>query len=295
LVSLRPVTTSSFTIESLDKKEGKVNYLIGNDPSKWKTNIPTYGAILYRSVYPGIDMKFYGTNAQLEYDIIVSPHADPSKIRLAYEGIEKLSLSYSGELEILLKKGKLLQKKPLIYQTINGIRKEVEGRFILADAMTYGFKVGAYDTSEPLVIDPVLEYSTYLGGSGADYGRAIALDVSGCLYIAGSTASIDFPTHNPLQASNAGGSGDVIITKLNASASTLIYSTYFGGTGNDYVRGIAVDASGSAYVTGGTDSTDLPTLNPYQASKKNRRRRLRRKDQPRRLCSCVLDLPWGIR
>jgi len=150
VLSLQPVTTSSATVEALEKQPGKVNYFVGKDPKAWKTDVSTYGAILYKNVYPGIDMKFYGTNSQLEYDLIVSPKGDPSKIRFAYKGIEKLSLTPSGDLQIQLKEGSLLQKKPHIHQTINGIRREIEGRFILAGDTTFGFAVGSYDRHQPL-------------------------------------------------------------------------------------------------------------------------------------------------
>jgi hypothetical protein len=267
VVTLTPLSTSPFSIEALDTKEGKINYLMGNDPNKWKTDIPTYGAVLYKNIYPGIDMKFYGTNSQLEYDIIVSPHADPSKVLISYKGIEKLSLSPTGDLEISLKEGSLLQKKPHIYQTINGTRKEIEGKFILAGT-TYGFVVGSYDKSHPLIIDPVLVYSTYLGGSDRDEIWAIAVDQSGNAYVVGRTWSTNFPTTLNSYQGSFGGSLDGFITKLNATGNGLVYSTYLGGSGGggDAVTGIAIDASGIAYLAGHTYSVDFPIMNPYQGS-----------------------------
>ena len=266
MVTLTPVDASPFTVEPLDKKAGKVNYFIGRDPSKWKTNIPTYGAILYKNIYPGIDMKFYGTNSQLEYDIIVSPHADPRKVRLSYKGIEKIFLTPQGELEIALKDGFIRQKKPVIYQTLNGRRTEIEGKFVLLGQATYGFEVGTYDRGQSLVIDPTLAYSTYLGGSGNDASYAIAVDSSGNAYVAGYTASTDFTaTTGAYQTANAGGDSDVFITKLNPDGTSLVYSTYLGGSGDDGAYAIAVDSSGNAYVTGDTGSTNFPTtLNAYQ-------------------------------
>ena len=266
VVTLTPLTSSSFSIEALDKKEGRVNYILGNDPTNWKINIPTYGAILYKNVYPGIDMKFYGTNNQLEYDIIVSPQADPSKVLLSYQGVKKLSLSPTGDLEISLGEGSLIQKKPHVYQTISGARKEIEGRFIVA-GNTYGFEVAPYDKGYPLIIDPVLVYSTYLGGNDYDDVWAIAIDGSGNVYVAGRTETTNFPTTlNPFQGSNAG-SLDGFVAKLNPAGNELVYSTYLGGNHADAVTGIAIDGSGSAYVAGHTWSTNFPTtLNPFQGS-----------------------------
>ena len=266
LITLTPLNTSPFTIEALDKREGKVNYLIGKDPKNWKTNIPTYGAILYKNIYPGIDMKFYGANSQLEYDIIVFPHADPSMIRLSYKGVQRLSITPAGELEISLKEGSVYQRKPFIYQIVQGKRVKVDGKFILDDSSNYGFKVGSYDQEYPLVIDPALVYSTYLGGeSGDDGANAIAVDSSGHVYLAGNTRSTDFPTKNPYQGTNGGGY-DVFIAKLSPSGESLVYSTYLGGSDLDNAHAVAVDPLGNAYVAGTTKSTDFPTKNPYQGT-----------------------------
>jgi hypothetical protein len=261
-VTLTPLDASSFSGEGREKKEGKVNYLIGSDPAKWKTNIPTYGAIYYKNVYPGIDMKFYGTNSELEYDLIVSPGADPSGIRLSYKGIERLSLTSSGELEIALKRGSLFQRKPHVYQMIDGKKVEAEGKFLLAGGTTYGFTVAAYDKKYALVIDPVLAYSTYLGGTSNDASYAVAVDSTGHAYVTGTTRSAGFPvTTGAFQTAHAadGGGFDVFVTKLSPSGDSLIYSTYLGGNGFfDIGNGIAVDSTGHAYVTGATQSSNFP-------------------------------------
>lgn len=190
------------------KQEGKVNYFVGNDPKKWKTNIPTYNAVVYKEIYKNIDMKFYGNNRQLEYDIIVKPGADPEMVKLSYEGIGGLSVTEKGDLEIATKQGKLIQKKPSIYQEINGKRIEVDGKFKIFSQpqdpsrqshVAYGFQVASYSKNHPLIIDPVLIlYSTYLGGSGNDEGSGIAVDIYGNAYITGSTSSINFPTASPI-------------------------------------------------------------------------------------------------
>ena len=185
----------------LHPQEGKVHYFIGKDPQNWHTNLPTYQALLYQEAYPGIDLKFYGTGPQLEYDILIQPGADPSQVQFQYEGIQGLKVSPEGDLILLLQGQELRQKKPLIYQEIAGERVLREGTFHLHDDSPglYSFALGPYDPDYPLAIDPVLVYSTYLGGSGPDYGYGIAVDSAGNAYVTGDTGSSDFPTQNPLQ------------------------------------------------------------------------------------------------
>jgi hypothetical protein len=256
-------------------QQGKVNYFIGNDPNKWKTDLSTYKAVVYEELYPGIDIRFYGNNRQLEYDIIVKPGADPSMVRMAWEGIEGLKITKEGDLWIEWGGKNLVQRMPLVYQQIGGQRVKLTGQFKLERAISEkdsfklficGFEVAAYDKAYPLVIDPVFVYSTYLGGSDYDEARGIAVDRSGNAYVAGGTASADFHTMNPLQPTIGGGDHDAFVAKFNASGSALVYSTYFGGSGSDYAYGIAVDGSGNAYVTGGTSSADFPTMNPLQST-----------------------------
>jgi len=251
-------------LEGRFRGDGVVNYFIGNDPAKWRTDIPTYRELLYRDIYPGIDLRLYGSGGVLRYDFIVNPGASPDDISLAYSGIEGIEVKH-GELVISTALGELRQSQPYIYQQINGKRVEVAGGFRLDADNTYGFYVADYNRSHPLIVDPALAYSTYLGGTDADYGGNIAVDASGCAYVTGETESVNFPIQNPFQAANAGRK-DVFVTKLSASGNALVYSTYFGGTGDDYEQGIAVDALGCAYVSGYTESTDFPTQNPFQAA-----------------------------
>jgi len=250
-----------------DKKTGHVNYFVGNDKSKWRSDIPTYGTITYKDVYKDIDIKFYGNNRRLEHDIIVHPGGDLSKVKFAYSGIKGLKVTEDGDLEVTLNNGRLIEQKPVIYQKIDGRRLAVEGAYRLLGkkdgAFGYGFDVASYDHAKKIVIDPLLVYSTYLGGSGGDDNYGIAVDASGNAYVAGDTTSTDFPLMNPLQGVFSGGV-DLFVTKLNPAGTALVYSTYLGGTGYDNGYGIAVDSSGNAYITGDTTSTDFPLMNPLQ-------------------------------
>ncbi|MFQ5717030.1 MAG: SBBP repeat-containing protein, partial [Nitrospinales bacterium] len=241
---------------------GKSNYLIGNDPKKWRTDVSNYKKVRYEEVYPGIDLVYYGNQRKLEYDFIVKPGADPKAIQLAFDGIESYSIENGGDLVLHMSEGNVIQQKPVIYQEIDGKRIKVAGNYMFLDDEKVAFHLGAYDKTQPLVIDPVLIYSTYLGGNGSDQAFGIAVDASGAAYVAGWTRSTDFPTLNPLPGGGVLSGVDAFVSKLNAAGNALIYSTYLGGTGNDQANGIAVDASGAAYVAGFTGSTNFPTLNP---------------------------------
>ena len=247
-----------------DQQSGTSNYLLGNDPSQWHTDIANYGRVEYRNVYAGIDIVYYGNQRQLEYDFIVAPGADPASIRLAFDGAERISLDAEGNLVLHTSGGDLVEHAPVVYQEVDGVRQAVAGRYVLQESGQVGFALGAYDVSQPLTIDPILSYSTYLGGSGADYGLAIAVDGAGSAYVTGIAGSSSFPMKNPMQAKRLG-SDDAFVTKFNAAGSALVYSTYLGGSGSDRGYGIAVDGAGNAYVTGFTGSTNFPTLNAFQA------------------------------
>jgi hypothetical protein len=242
---------------------GKVNYLIGKDPSKWHTQVPTYGKVTYEGVYPGVDQVYYGNQSQLEYDFVVAPSADPHNIKMAFRGAETININPTGELIIHATNGELRMHKPVIYQEIDGIRRPIKGGYVLKDGQTVGFQVAAYDARYPLIIDPVLVYSTYLGGNDSDFGRGITVDQRGQVYVTGLADSADFPTENALQPVY-GGNGDAFVVKLNRQGSMLVYSTYLGGSGGDNGQGIAVDKRGQAVVTGGTFSADFPIENALQ-------------------------------
>jgi len=259
-------------IDGLDRQDAGINYFVGNDKSKWKRGIPTYKGVIYQGVYKGIDLKVFGNGKDIEYEFIVNPGGNPDDILLTYKGIEGLSTNGEGELLITTAFGEFKETRPFIYQEIEEERV-VNGSFEIRSPagrsqtreFSYGFQVASYNPSYPLIIDPTLSYSTYLGGSDEDYGGGIAVDGSGNAYVTGATQSSDFPTQNPYQGTNAG-SVDAFITKLSSSGSTLSYSTYLGGNSWDEGNGIAVDGSGNAYVTGHTESSDFPTQNPYQGN-----------------------------
>jgi hypothetical protein len=265
-----------------DQLPGKVNYFLGNDPSQWHTNITTYSKVEYQQVYPGIDLDYYGHQGQLEYDFVVAPGADPGVIHIGFTGANGIAVNAQGDLIVHVAGLDMIQHKPVVYQEGNGARQEIASNFVLLDARPsdpathhpspaapqVGFQLAPYDASRPLVIDPVLSYSTYLGGSGNDEGYGIAVDPgTGDALLTGATSSLDFPIANPLQATNHGRYQDAFVARLSADGGALVYSTYLGSSGNDFGTGIAVDPiTGEALVTGYTDSRDFPTANPLQAT-----------------------------
>jgi hypothetical protein len=243
-----------------DLLPGITNYFIGNDPSKWRTSIPTYGKVAYQDVYPDIDLVYYGNQQQLEYDFVVQPGANPGVIRLSCQGAQKVSLDDQGNLVLQTANGDMVEQAPVVYQKGAGGRQAVAGRYVLLGQDGVGFQVGEYDTSRPLVIDPVLSYCTYFGANGYASGAAIAVDASGNAYITGYAGSASFPiTSGAAQADFGGPPGDAFVAKLNATGSAMVYSTFLGGSGNDFGSAIAVDASGNAYVTGYSSSPNFPT------------------------------------
>jgi hypothetical protein len=252
-------------VQGSDPLPGKSNYYHGNNREKWQTGISTYAKVRYHEVYPKIDMVYYGTQSQLEYDFEVAPGADPNVIGIEFSGTRRLKIDGHGELVLRTPSGKTLrQPKPLIYQEVDGKRIEIAGGYVLASMNKVSFRVGEYDRSLPLIIDPVVVYATYLGGScppiclfDGDAANGIATDGHGNSYVIGSTKSLNFPTTNALQPSRNSGR-DVFIAKYNADGSAIIYSTYLGGSAEEFGAGIAADAAGNAYITGSTASIDFP-------------------------------------
>ena len=239
---------------------GKSHYFVGNDSKKWCTNIPHYAKVRYQNVYTGIDLVYRGNQRQLEYDFMVAPGANPEAIRLAFRGVEKLSLDREGNLVLQTKGGQIVQHAPKVSQEVNGKHQAINTHYVLKENHQVSFQVAAYDVTRPLVIDPVLSYSTYLGGSSNDSGSGIAVDRRGNAYVTGSTFSLDFPTENPLQT-DLRGLSDVFVVQLSSRGDELVYATYLGGSGEfgDSGTDIVADSAGNAYVTGVTTSRDFPT------------------------------------
>jgi hypothetical protein len=248
----------------LQAQAGRTNYLVGSDPSQWQTDVANYGKVEYQDVYAGIDVVYYGNQRRLEYDFVVAPGADPNVIRLAFDGVQSMKLDAGGNLVLHTASGDLVKDAPVVYQESDGARHSIAGRYLL-DGGQVRFEVGSYDHALPLVIDPILSYSTYLGGKGNDRGYGIAVDSAGNAYVTGYTVATNFPTKNPLQPATAG-ADDVFVTKLNSTGTGLIYSTYLGGSNADWGFGIALDSSNNAYVTGWTRSTNFPTVNAFDTT-----------------------------
>jgi len=243
---------------------GVANFFLGNDPEQWRANVPTYAAITYHDLYPGIDLVYSGKQGRLKSEFVVAAGADPTVIIMDYSGVSSMYVRDDGSLVLETPIGKLVEEPPLIYQVIDEARITVEGGYRLLGEGQVAFSLGEYVTTEPLIIDPAFVYSTYLGGSIEDYGRGIAVDGLGNAYVTGETISDDFPTQDPLQPYYGGGDYDAFVVKLNPSGSALVYSTYLGGSADDRAHGIAVDSWGNAYITGYTYSDDFPTQNPLQ-------------------------------
>lgn len=241
---------------------GKHHYLRGNDPTRWQRDIPTYAKVRYRDLYPGIDLIYYGQQQGLEYDLVVAPGADPASIRLHVAGMDALRLDDDGAVQLQVAGRALSLSKPVIYQETAGVKQVVAGGYVLLADNQVGLRLAAYDNSKPLIIDPVLSYSTYLGGSGLDQGKGVAVDSGGSVYVVGQTASGDFPVAGALQSTNAGGEADVFVAKFDPAGS-LVFATYLGGTGTDRGFAIAVDST-ALYIVGDTTSANFPTQNADQ-------------------------------
>jgi len=255
-------------VQGVDVLAGKVNYLRGQDSASWQTKVPIYRRVKYSAVYPGIDLVYYGQSQQLEYDFIVAPGADPSTIKLGFAGVEQTTVDAQGDLVLKTAGGPLRFQKPVIYQIDNGRRHTIDGGYVHRSPHEIRFRVGDYDRTRPLIIDPVLSYSTYLGGSGSEEGTGIAVDATGAVYVTGTTSSTDFPTVNAVQPARNGRGSDLFVAKLTPDGTALVYATYLGGSGGESGADIAVDSAGAAYVSAVTSSSDFPTVNAFQPESK---------------------------
>src|SRR5215213_9774494 len=249
--------------EGSDELSGKANYFVGDDPSKWRANVETFARVRYAEVYEGVDLVYYGNQRQLEYDFRVAAGADARAVSLEFEGADEVEVSEGGDLRLKVGGETMRQQKPFAYQETAGARREVACGYALERGGRVRFELGEYDASLPLVIDPVLVYSTYLGGSFGDDARAVAVDSAGSAYVVGFTSSDDLPTASPLQATNTGAVSKVFVSKFNPAGTALVYSTYLGGNSSAEAFGVGVDSSGNAYVTGAAGD-GFPLVNPLQ-------------------------------
>jgi YVTN family beta-propeller protein len=256
----RPATT----LTGLDELEGKAHYFTGNDPARWRRDVPTFARVRARQLYGGVDVVYYATPSSLEFDFVVAPGADPRVIALTVDGAEALEIASDGALDVRVRGRSVRLQKPVVYQDGEGGRREIAGRYRLDGPRRVRFQLAAYDRARPLVIDPVLTYSSFHGGSGLEYGFGLAVDGQGFVYLTGVTSSANFPLQNPLQPAR-NGLLDVFVTKLTRTGA-LVYSTYLGGSNQQQGYGIAADRAGHAYVTGSTSSVDFPVLNALQGT-----------------------------
>ena len=249
----------------VSRLDHKCNYFIGNDPDGWQTDVPNYRAVVLEEVYPGIDLAYYGNGRLVEYDFRVSAGADYSQILIEYGGATGLTVADDGALVVSTPWGEIRELAPTVYQEVGGGRRPITAEYKIRGAHSFGFSLGReFDSSLPVVIDPILVYSTFLGGALDEGSRGIAVDAAGAVYVTGETFSTNFPTLNEYQDTQKG-YFNVFVTKLSPTGNGLIYSTYLGGSEADGSYDIAVDSYGAAYVTGYTSSGDFPTRTAYQS------------------------------
>jgi len=260
ILRMKLIGAQTGRFDNLEKLPGVSNYFLGKDPSRWLHSIPQYGRVQSAEVYPGVDLAYYGNQGKLEYDFIVKPGADPGVVRIKYEGARSARVNGQGDLELGTSRGTVLFRAPSLYQESKGAKSAVQGHYRLDSQGQVGFEVDHYDATKPLVIDPVLDYSTFLGGTGYDSGSAIALDPAGDAYVTGFTNSMDFPVVNAGQGS-LGGTQNAFVAEIDPTGTTMLYVTYFGGSGADSGNGIAVDSSGDAFIVGTTSSPNFPVNN----------------------------------
>jgi hypothetical protein len=250
------------TVSGVSPLPGRSHYFVGGR-ERWRRDVPTFGRVRYSEVYRGVGLVFYGTERELEYDFVVAPGADPGVVELAFDGADDLRIDADGNLVIATAAGALTMRRPVIYQDTESGRQPIEGGYVV-EGRRVRFRVAAWDASRPLVIDPVLGYSTYLGGGSNDQGFGIAIDAAGNAYVTGSTISTDFPLAGAPAQGTRSGDTDVFVARLDPTGTTLLYSTYLGGSGADLGTAIAVDLTGNAYVTGSTTSSNFPVQGAFQ-------------------------------
>ena len=259
ILSMRFVDASpTVRVEGRERLRGVANFYRGQDPKGWVEGVPTYGAVAQVGLYPGITHFYRSEDGGLKSELRVQPGGDPSRIRMSYSGVESLAIDADGTLVARAVDGEWRESAPVVFQLVDGRRLDVVSRFELLDDFQVGFELGDYDADHELIIDPSLYFSTYLGGNDSDGGIGIAVDDAGNVVVCGTTRSTDFPLENEVSSTN-GGNIDLFLAKLDPTGSTLLYSTYLGGSGRELGGDVALDPEGNAYCAGWTDSADFPT------------------------------------
>jgi uncharacterized protein (TIGR03437 family) len=258
-------SNQSSHVSGIGRLQTTSNYFIGNDPAAWRRGISNYAKVKYDSVYPGIDLVWYGNQQLLEHDFLIAAGADPSRIKLSFSGTEAISIDGEGALVLRASGEDLRLLKPQAWQESNGSRRTIACNYRLSNKDQVEFRLGDYDATLPLVIDPVLVYSTYIGGIGTDFGQDIAVDGEGAAYITGQTISPDFPGPGPIQPA-IGALMDAYVLKIDPAGDAVVFGTWIGGNSTDAASSISVDPSGNVYLAGITDSSDFPLQNPLQPS-----------------------------
>jgi hypothetical protein len=255
------------------KQAMKSNYFIGRDPRRWRTDISNYSSVVVKSLYPGVDAVYHGSGKQLEYDLNYAPHVRPDLVRLAFDGFENVAIDSSGDLVLSVAGGEIRQAVPRVYQDVKNGRQTIAAHWVLRNRKEAHIALGLnYDRRQPVVVDPIVSYATYLGGTLEDTAAGIAVGRDGSAYVTGFTESLDFPVLNPFQGTNHGGESgaDAFIAKIDPQGTGLAYATYLGGSGDDIAHDIAVDKLGCAYVVGETTSIDFPVVNPLMPKRGRR-------------------------
>jgi Beta-propeller repeat len=253
----------AITPQADEPLSAKTNYFLGSDPDKWRTNVPLFGRVRYQSIYKDVDLVYYGTESQLEYDFVIGPGGDPKSIRFSLEAARRPVIDRNGDLTVRVGDAQFALRKPIAYQLVGGQKQQVPANFLPYGQDDFGIHVGKYDRDLPLIVDPVLAYSTYLGGSADEGIFGIGFDEEGNIYVAGEASSVDFPNKDAVQK-HVGGDYDVFVSKFDPTGARLIYSTYLGGSAFDHAIGVQVDESGNAYIAGITRSTNFPVKNAWQ-------------------------------
>jgi len=237
---------------------GQSNYFVGNDPARWRTHIPTFARVRYQQVYPGVDLIYYGRQGRLENDFEITAGTNPKVISWRLEGAEGIRVDSNGDLVLTMGGSEVRLQRPRAYQLDGEQERQIPVRYRV-HGRKVGFALGKYDRQQKLVIDPVLTYSTLLGGNGGDIGYGIAVDSLGDAYVTGITGSVNFPTTSGAYQTTYTGDGDVFVTKFNPAGTGVLFSTYLGGTGINTPSGLLLDSSGNIHIVGSTSSVNFPT------------------------------------